>query len=136
MATATDSLFSIRTHNGTVTVKNPATGQHRTFRIRTNKDDANFAPGKRVVGLLTGPDNENDFRPFGFVLDGGRIAVWMKHRGTEFDRFARLLEDLDGSAARWNLFVEWSVKCRKCNRELTTPDSIQSGIGPICSGME
>ena len=38
-------VFGLETHNGTITVSNPATGQHRTFRVRTQKPDARFAPG-------------------------------------------------------------------------------------------
>ena len=28
----------------------------------------------------------------------------------------------------------FSGTCRKCNRELTNPESIREGIGPICAG--
>jgi hypothetical protein len=43
--------------NGTYTITSP-TGEHRTFRIKTQKDDARFAPGKRTIALLTGSDND------------------------------------------------------------------------------
>ena len=47
--------FDVRTHNGTITIHNPKTGDHRTFQIKTQPADAKFAPGRRVVSLLTGP---------------------------------------------------------------------------------
>ena len=75
---------TVATHNGTITIYNPATDAHRTFRIRTQPDDSDFAPGQRVVSLLVGPDNESDYQGFGFV-SYGRIAVWHSRRNTVFD---------------------------------------------------
>ena len=141
--TPTTPDFSVVTHNGTFTITNPGTGQHRTFRIRTQPEDANFAPGERILALLVGGDTtdfhlyiyRSAFRGFAFV-NGDRIVVWRRHRSTEFERLARLVEDLDIERDKWGLAVEWSAKCRRCNRELTTPESLAIGIGPICSGME
>ena len=31
---------------------------------------------------------------------------------------------------------QFASTCRVCNRKLTTPESIESGIGPICGGRE
>lgn len=128
--------FAIATHNGTITVNNPATGSHRTFQIRTQKPDAKFAPGERIVSLLTGPNNEQDFTSFGFVKPDGKIIVWRKHQGTQFERFARMLMNAKDEAARFGLCFMWSATCRKCNRKLTTVESILSGIGPTCEGRE
>lgn len=130
--TAAEQTFSIRSHNGTVTALNPATGQHRTFRIRTQPDDADFMPRKRIISLLTGPDNERDFTSFGFVGGDGSIHVWYKKRGTQFEKLARFLERADWFAGNQGFTFTWSAKCRRCNRELTTPESLASGLGPIC----
>lgn len=123
-------MWSALTHNGTVTVKNPATGDHRTFRVKKQKDDANFMPGKRLVALLTGPDNRNNFTTFGIVGDRG-IILWKKHRGDKFYQWAAgFLVDPSKWADKLELSVEG--KCRLCNRKLTTPESIEEGIGPKC----
>jgi hypothetical protein len=124
--------FAIATHNGTITVNNPATGNHRTFRIRTQKQDAKFAPGERIVSLLTGPNNTEDFTAFGFVTDDGRIIVWRKHIGTQFERYARLLMNAEQEAVKFGLEFVWSAKCKKCNRELTDPESVSTGMGTTC----
>jgi len=134
MQTVEATQFAVCSHNGTITVRNPATHQHRTFRIRTQKKDSRFAPGMRVLSLLTGPDNETSFTPFAFVLEGGRVLVWSKYRGTQFERLARLMMHLEAEQQRHGLEVQWSAKCRCCNRKLTTPESIASGIGPVCGG--
>lgn len=136
--------LNLAIHNGIITMQNPATGNHRTFRVYTVKD-GKFA-GSRMVALLEGPDNGNDYRPFAFVSDGsyrscpaGTVNVWKRYRSNE------------GPASSWEVFgkmltnpVAWeakgvrfriSGKCRKCNRPLTHPRSIDTGVGPICETM-
>lgn len=126
----------IETHNGTYTVLSKATGEHRTFCIRTQKDPAGFAPGRRIVALLVGPDNGHDYKGFGFVEDDGRIYVWKKCRDGMFEKLARMLEHLGEheQAGRVEVYVEG--RCRRCNRRLTHPESIRSGIGPECGRRE
>ncbi len=127
------------THNGYITVRSARTGDHRTFRIRTQKDDAKFAPGKRIVALLTGPDREDyqNWQQFAFVTDG-RVKVWRSKSNpaepTQFDHFARILNNQEHYEE--NGLAEFMTEgtCRRCNRELTVPESIKSGIGPVCAG--
>lgn len=119
------------THNGKVTIHNPATGEYRTFQIRTQKADARFAPGKRVVALLCGPDNESDYTPFAFASEQG-VFVWKKKRGGIFDIYARMLANPQPFIEKGAEYL-WAGKCRMCNRTLTVPDSIKSGIGPVCA---
>lgn len=125
---------TIATHNGTVTVYNPATQGHRTFRVKSQPDDAAFAPGERVLGLLTGSDNERDYTQFAFVKEDGRVIVWKKFRGGVYDRFADMLRRPEAYESRGVEYTWDQVRCRKCNRKLTTPESLADGIGPDCSG--
>lgn len=127
--------FEIKTHNGIITMKSMKTGEHRTFRIRTMKQDSKFLPGKRVVELLQGPDNESDYRSFGMIGDDGRVYLWKKHQGQAFYVWvASALQSPEHYVDR----VEFSFegRCRRCNRLLSDPDSVASGIGPTCSGVE
>lgn len=125
---------TIATHNGTITVTNTATGDHRTFAIRTQPNDARFAPGKRIVSLFVGRDNDNpfDYNGFGFVNDDGTIRVWRKKSGGVFDTYARMLAAPESFMARGVEYV-FAGTCRVCNRTLTNPESIASGIGPVCA---
>ena len=127
----TAEAWSLATHNGKVTIANTESGQHRTLRIRTQASDASFMPGKRIVSILTGSDNENDYMSLGFVGDNGRIIFWKKHRDTAFERIARMLENREAWEDRGYEFHS-EGRCRKCNRTLTTPRSIAIGIGPVC----
>lgn len=131
-ATTETASFNLGTHNGTLTAENVATGEWRTFQIKTQPEDANFAPGERIAYLLTGADNENDFTGFAFVKDDGRLFVWKKKRGTIFDAYAKMLERPERYAKTVRFFFQG--RCRRCNRKLTTPESVSAGIGPICAG--
>jgi len=134
MQTHAATEFAISTHNGTITVSNPNSGNHRTFKIRTQKLDAKFAPGKRIVSLLTGEDNGSDYTSFGFVSDTGKISLWRKFYDTKYEKLAELLEYPDRAIALWGMEYQWAAKCRVCNHELTDPISISLGIGPTCRG--
>jgi hypothetical protein len=138
MTETTPLPFNLETHNGVITIANPATGGHRTIAIRTQKADAKFAPGERIVSLLSGPDNEADYRGFAF-LKRNRVLVWKSKRATAAGSRS-VLEYLADMLERPAVYIERGItyhfegRCRVCNRKLTTPESIESGIGPVCAG--
>ena len=134
--TATATVPSIATHNGKFTVTNLKTGNHRTYQIKTVTGKDKPLYGKRIVSMLTGPDNGNDYKGFAFlrVADNGKVYVnvWKKFQGGAFDGHAKLLENLETLLDQGTVDVQAATKCRICNLDLTDPDSIASGIGPIC----
>jgi len=126
MTTATATYI----HDGFYTI---VTGNsHRTFRVRTNDKDSAFAPGRQVIGYLYGPDNSSDYINFAFVGQG-RIFPW-KRFSTGYDHIlaaARYLVEGDQDAAG-KMYAVQSGCCYRCNRLLTTPESIAAGLGPYC----
>ena len=122
---------SIATHNGTVTIENTNTGNHRTFKINTVKNGD--LKGKRIVSLLTGSDNWENYSGFGFVNADGKINVFKKHKNSVHEVYAKMLENPAPFESKGAEYL-FSTKCRICNKKLTTPESIKSGIGPICEG--
>lgn len=139
-------MHSILIRNGYITVKNPLTGGHRTFQIRTQPGDAKFAPGRRIVMVLNGSsnDSEGSYRTFGFVIReriSGEFSVhvFRKLQGQDgkasaYDGFARILAETEKySKSPFSLEYRFEAHCRRCNRVLTTPESIESGIGPECA---
>ena len=124
-------MFKLATHNGTITLRNPATGGHRTFQVRTQHEESNFAPGQRVVSLLC--DGES-YRGFGFVTDDGSINVWRKKATPLFAKYADMLIRTDHYAGQHGVDYMFEGRCRVCNRQLTNPESIETGIGPVCAG--
>ena len=127
-------------YNGKYTVRNKTTGEHRTFQIKTQKEEARFKSGCRLIALLRGPDNQSDYTGFG-EIENDSIKVWYSKRGkngkrSEYEWFARMIIGLVNEDETWCKHYELMVSrnCMKCNRELTTPESIEAGIGPICRG--
>lgn len=132
------SSFNLATHNGFLTIQSP-TGQHRTVRIRTQSASANFAPGQRIVGLLTGPDNEHDYQDFGFVgvLPCGQAVVrlWQRCRTEFFEKLSLILMYPDHYAGLGVKYL-FEGRCRVCNHTLTTPESLARGIGAKCAARD
>ena len=130
--------FDICKHDCVVTLVSPKTGDHRTFKIATVREDSKSPlAGKRIVSLLTGPSNTEDFEGFGFVSPDGTIKVWNRLKGngepSTWERFADLLATPHYWSAR-GVTYQFSLRCRRCGRPLTHPDSLISGMGPICEG--
>lgn len=118
--------------NGIYTLRFPC-GSHRTFRVFTMREDARFAPGKRVIAMLIGPENAgfSDYEKFGWVDDAG-IHVWKRFQNQKQAEYARLLWMLATGCEGDGYELLISKRCLRCNRTLTTPESIEMGIGPEC----
>ena len=121
--------MDFRTHNGTMTVLSLATGDHRTIRCSTQT----FADGTehRVVSMLIGPDR---WQGFAFA-DADGIRLWSVSKGKPVREFlAKVAASGESVDGKFDVLMEGT--CRKCGRPLTHPESIESGIGPICAGRE
>lgn len=102
---------------------------HRTFRLKTQAKDADFAPGNQIIEYLSGPDNDSDYTGFGFVdrnALGYFVRVWKRYKdNVALQRDAEtLLSDPDGALS--------SAQCFACHRTLTVPASVNQGYGPEC----
>lgn len=138
--------------NGAFTITSPK-GEHRTFEIKTVLADPkqataafrNTHAGRRTVGLLTGADNTSSYTRFGWVNDDGILPFKNKQRAGEDEKptvweyYAAMLFNLatEGERSRYyelgyRLLIE--KRCIRCNRRLTTPESLERGIGPECAG--
>ncbi len=141
MATEPETRSVVKLFNGRYTIQSAQTGEHRTFWVKRQDDKAEFAPGKRVVYLLTGSQNDDpdSYTAFGFAEDWG-IKIFPSKRFPRWIQFADLLWTLalDGAFSPWadkgySILMEGA--CARCNRPLTTPESIRRGIGPICAEL-
>lgn len=126
-----NALAFIIAGRATFTVINPASGGRFTFRVRTQGD------GPAFVDVLTGSNNEGDFSRLGLIFDDERFVVpraW--EIGSDAPSavafrwvFARLTRGADLRGVE----VWHEGRCGACNRKLTVPDSIETGLGPICA---
>lgn len=122
----------------TFTVENTETKQHRTYKIRKPEPTAKYPNPSWFVKVMTGTDNEKHYSYIG-VLDNATGAI----RLTKASKFMEGSDVL--KAARWvmgrvinqlqipdQMDIRHSGKCGRCGRTLTTPESLDRGIGPEC----
>jgi len=117
--------------HGSITVRSLKTGQHYTFRFSWPKDRK---PGQRpFVSVLY---NADQWAYLGLAdFDQRRVIK------TKASRFPAVAENLTW-LMRQREFNPEQVEvlhdgtCGRCGRTLTHPDSIKSGIGPVCAGRE
>lgn len=120
--------------NGIYTLVLPD-GSHRTFRIATQYPDS-WMPGKRIMGVLVGPDNTRDFEKFSFVDHTG-IKIWKSLRGTgdrpsKYQQWADIIWRIANGETIEGYELLEARHCIKCNRLLTTESAILAGIGSTC----
>lgn len=130
VAAATAVAVLERTNDGFYTVVF-GDDDYVTIRLRTQDQNASFAPGTQIASYLSGPDNESDYRGFAFVKPD-RFHVWKRFKGNS--RLHRALEILlSDSEVAGQEYAMRSSRCRRCNRTLTVPASLHRGFGPVCA---
>ena len=132
-------------YDGWFTVESGRTGDHRTFEIRTQADDASFAPGRRVVSLLSGANRDDRYSWTGFAFiraEGDRefFEPWKRYHGKRpWVDYADILNHFFATGCALRDYEEMGfrmlseLKCRRCFRALTHPESIETGYGPECA---
>jgi hypothetical protein len=137
----------------TVTVVSTSTGTRFTYKVeqkrvgprksgetpeqyRVRKQAAHDSV--RFVKVMTGPDNEHSYTYIGHLTEDREFRL---------DRRSKLSATAP-SVAAWRWF--WSVVrtksdkidqcevwhdgcCSRCGRKLTVPESVASGLGPVCA---
>lgn len=120
--------------NAIITLESGKTGKHFTYKITKCKTDDDLF----FIKLLRGCDNSNDYTYIGcFYADNNHFHPEKKYVNVDVYAWPKSL-----SAIRYlfnhidnvpdNLHVYHEGRCCRCGRKLTTPESIQKGIGPEC----
>lgn len=126
--------------NATLTLVSKRTGERFTYRIKAPKPDGAEGPVSHFVAVLTGPDNNTDYHYLGHIY----------HTSNEYQhgRKSKITPTApSANAFRWfyqvciergnvpldQLEIWHEGRCGRCNRKLTVPESIRSGIGPECA---
>lgn len=111
-------------------------GEHRTFKIGPWREDS-YRPGGRIrwIGLLTGPDNTNDYETCARQTSDGQVTMYGYYRNSApvASWLAGLMgESVEGHAAARLAYAVASGRCARCGRVLTVEASIHNGLGPEC----
>lgn len=138
--------------NGTYTIQNTVTNDHITVKIDTIKDVDSKLFGQRIISLMVGSDNESSYLGIGFFDSVAGVKIWKKAESNLSSFNARRVKNgkkeivLDTlMPVVWSLVVKGkeskfakiftvtaSKTCVICNRKLTTPFSLLTGIGDKC----
>ena len=125
-------LAFILAGNAIVTLQSAATGKHFTYKVSRKKN------GESVwfLSVLTGPGPDT-FSFAAVISNDGSIRL---SRNSQFSADA---VSIKGWIWFWSRLISGRQtdgvlcyhegRCGACNRRLTVPDSIRSGIGPVCA---
>jgi hypothetical protein len=105
-------------------------GQHSRFTYRVER--APKAHGKFWVHVLRGPDTSRDFCFMGQITtDGFRVAFNgpIKADAPSARAFAWFWRHVEST----DVELLHAGTCGRCGRMLTTPESIATGLGPVCA---
>src|SRR6056297_445556 len=117
--------------NATFTLKSLKSGNNYTYKMKTPKNKKYHY--KRYLYVMTGTDNEYHYKYIGSVyknkffsnIPGFDIAK----KGFEWFFCNILSKHVPETVEMYH-----SMKCAKCGRKLTTPESVKMGFGPVCIG--
>lgn len=118
-----------------VTLVSGRTGARFTYQVRMNDRD----PTIWFVSVLAGASNVDDYRFLGTIFGRSNPSAFVHGRKSSF------ADDAPSSRAfawAWRFLAKGEAppecevwhegRCGKCGRVLTVPESIASGIGPVC----
>lgn len=106
---------------------------HRTIRLTTIKDKSDGV--KQWLSYLNGPDNTGDYTSIGTV-HGNEVKLFRKNEGKYTDIVAAtryVIKNINRLGEFGKNYATRSGNCYRCNRLLTTPESVALGLGPICA---
>jgi len=125
--------------NATFTVVSGKTGTRFTYKISRAKGDNDDRP--YFVMVLTGSNNEGDYTYAGFIPADDLTKIIRGRKGrldSKAPSIVALSWVLRAAAqkpeALANIEFWHEGKCGACGRKLTVPESIDSGLGPVCAG--
>lgn len=115
----------------TFTAVSKKTGNRFTFRVRQPKENT-----PHFVSLMNGPDNTSSYQFMGTIFEGknyrpGRHSKISKN-ALSSQAFVWLWNHRNSPDLDDKVEIKHAGKCCRCGRLLTTPLSIDDGIGPIC----
>jgi hypothetical protein len=128
--------------NAHVTFQSRKTSTRFTYRVQSAHGEGAFrASGvSHFVSLLVGPDNAHNYEYLGCVYRGVVYAHGRKSKiavdAPGAVAFAWVWRKLSGGEMHPELAVYHEGRCGRCGRRLTTPRSIELGLGPTCEGKQ
>lgn len=117
-----------------ITLESKTSGTHFTYKV-------NKAENKDIwfISLLSGNNNDEDYRFMGYFTADMILKTSAKSKVTSdapaYKAMDFTLKHVVANKIPEALKIYHSCRCGRCGRTLTTPESIQRGIGPECITM-
>ncbi len=127
------------------TLESIRTGKWLTYQIKKKifKKDINGESVEIIfyfVSVLTGPENETSYTYLGTISSNFVVKLTAKSKIDEsaisFKALSFFVSLLRNDELHKEIKVYHKGVCGKCGRALTTPNSLISGLGPICRGYD
>lgn len=120
-----------------LTLVSDRTGARFTYRVSCKRDGEGKISSPHFVALLNGADNNADYAFIGTIFDG------KDYRHSRKSAVSADAPSAKGFAWAWSFLAKGELppgcqvwhegRCGRCGRPLTVPESIASGLGPICA---
>ena len=127
--------------NATFTIVSKVSGARKTFKVEAAPEKPGMRQGF-FVKLLTGPNNEADYRYLGIAFESNNgMGFALNKQGWNkpaADAFRWMVDTLNRNPTKFAEQAEFWHEgcCCVCGRKLTTPESIANGIGPVCAAKD
>lgn len=132
--------------NARLTLVSGKTGARFTFRVRAAEQrEGDARPPVHFVSVLTGEDNEGSYTFLGTIFPARPEQSPAFVHGKK-SRIGRDAPSARAFAWAWSFLARVELPpgcevwhegtCGRCGRPLTVPESISSGLGPVCAGKE
>ena len=112
--------------------------RHYTYHVSRPNPTATYPDPALFIRILTGPDNTRDYSYLGVLDRGLDVRLTRKSRYNDQSEplvvLRRARESVTtGRALPAGWKVQHEGRCGRCGRKLTDPESIETGIGPVCA---
>jgi hypothetical protein len=113
-------------------------GEHYTYKVTSPEKQDEQRP-IWFISYLTGPNNLHDYTYLGLLRPDGTVVLTAKSKlnfqSKPYKVIAWAVPIICGAHQLPEGYdIQHVGRCGHCGRALTTPESVASGIGPICAG--
>jgi hypothetical protein len=138
-STVDQALNYILAGDARVTLVSKKTGTRFTFEVNLKRAQDGAPASPHFVKVLTGPQNTRDYDFLGSIFDRSAYRHGRKAKigpdAPSTKAFAWVFDRLVKGQLPEQVEIWHEGRCGRCGRPLTTPESIASGIGPVCADM-
>lgn len=122
-----------------ITFRNIKTGSHVTIKIKQAraKHDRKIKLNHYHVAISLLGDNDQGMRYAGMMFPKENFRIWIARQVSPNEQLAQVfrwlvkaIQNPESLRGKVHLFHEG--RCCKCGQTLTHPESIYTGIGPVC----